>query len=220
MIFNRADDISLVFFSLFALLMFTTINYVVWRGSYQVRKFVIIFLAYLILFCSVVQSGAISQNFVPIGPLLFLSVLVGAIVFSYSRYGTRLLESHSFAMLIGFQCFRFPLELILHHWATIETIPETMTWTGQNWDIVTGLVSFIAIPFVNGSKAVVWTVQILGFVLLLNVLRVVVLSSPLPFAWPLANPLQLIAYLPYALIGPLFVGPALAWHLMTFRKLF
>jgi hypothetical protein len=52
-----------------------------------------------------------------------------------------------------------------------------------------------------------------------NVLRVVVLSSPFPFAWPLANPLQLALYFPYVLIAPLFVGAALAGHLVAFRAL-
>ena len=52
----------------------------------------------------------------------------------------------------------------------------------------------------------------IGFALLANVARVVVMSSPLPFAWGVEPPLQLGMHLPYALIVPICVGGALAGH--------
>ncbi len=219
MIFYPADKMSLILFSIFCVLMCLAVTSFVWRARYKPKKFLLLFSSYLIVFCGVVQSGLPIRFFVPFGPILFLSVLIGALVFALSEYGQKISATNSLALLIGFQGFRFPLELLLHHWVEIGTIPPTMTWSGQNWDIVTGLISLIGIPFVNKSKWIAWCVQVTGFILLLNVLRVVIMSSPLPFAWPLDNPILLIAYLPYALIGPLFVGVALAWHIITFRKL-
>lgn len=121
--------------------------------------------------------------------------------------------------LVGFQAFRLPLELVLHEWAAQGTIPGTMTWTGQNWDIVTGVVSVLAAPFAGRSRAVAWTANLIGAVLLLNVFRVVVLSSPLPFAWPVTPPLLLAFNLPYALIVPVCVGGALFGHIVLTRAL-
>jgi hypothetical protein len=145
--------------------------------------------------------------------------MMGAVFIAVSDAGKKVSQYFSLTALIGFQAFRLPLELILHQWAEIETIPSTMTWTGQNWDILAGIVSLLAIPFLKKSKRLAWAVQIIGFVLLLNFLRVVMMSSPLPFAWELDIPLQLIQYFPYCLIGPLMVGPAMAVHLITFRAL-
>lgn len=126
----------------------------------------------------------------------------------------------SFLMFLGtLQVFRIPLELLLHHWSSIGTIPVTMTWTGQNWDILSGIAAVIIFPIANRYRKAVWLFQAFGFVLLINLLRVVVMSSPLPFAWPLLNPLQLVMYFPYALIAPLFVSSTLFGHLVLFRKL-
>jgi hypothetical protein len=219
MAFHPADPISLAAFSVFAAVMFVIIVSAVRRTGYRSKKFVVCFVGYLFLFCGVVASGLPARFAIPFIPLLFLSIIVGAIAFAFSRYGQTVAQDFSLVALIGFQSFRLPLELILHHWADIGTVPATMTWTGQNWDILAGVLSLLGIPFVNKSKGVAWAIQVIGFLLLMNVIRVVILSSPFPFAWQLENPIQLVAYLPYALIGPLFVGAALAGHLVTFRKL-
>jgi hypothetical protein len=42
---------------------------------------------------------------------------------------------------------------------------------------------------------------------------------PLPFAWGVQPPLQLVMYLPYALIGPVCVAGALAGHVILTRAL-
>jgi FkbM family methyltransferase len=114
---------------------------------------------------------------------------------------------------------RLPLELILHSWGEQGTIPVQMTWAGQNFDVLTGITSLLLMKHVDKNRRVAWFANILGFGLLMNVLRVVVLTSPIPVGWNLENPLRLILYNPYAFIGPVFVIPALVLHLITFRKL-
>lgn len=175
--------------------------------------------AFLVLFCGVVWSGAPRQYPIPVIPLLFASILGSSIWFSFSKSGGALARALPLSVLVGFQAFRLPLELILYHWANIGTVPATMTWTGQNFDIISGIVAALAGPVANRSKVFAWIATIIGIALLFNVLRVVVLSSPFPFSWPLERPLQLILYMPYALIGPLFVAPALIGHLITIRAL-
>lgn len=219
MIFHPADDVSLWIFSAFALLMAVLCLFAVKRTGYKFKKFSVIFGLYLAGFSGLVAAGLPQKHVLPFFPLMFASVLILSLWFAFSEYGKRVSQVFSLATLIGLQGFRLPLELILHHWADLQTVPETMTWTGQNWDIVAGVASLLAIPFVNASRRLAWGVNMLGFVLLLNVLRVVIMSSPFPFSWPLENPIQLIAYMPYALIGPLFVGVAFAGHLIVFRKL-
>lgn len=219
-VFIHADTLSISLFTLFCVIMYLILLWAVRLSAPNTfKKFLFILSGYLIAFSAIVVSGLPLSYILPVVPLLFASVLFGAMVIAFSSLGGRLALSLSFAQLIGFQAFRFPLELILHHWAEIGTIPPTMTWTGQNYDVVAGVVALITIPFLNGNKATAWFSQILSFGLLLNVLRVVIMSSPLPFSWPLDRPILLFGYMPYALIGPLFVGAALTAHLITFRKL-
>lgn len=216
--FHRADLMSEILFSLFSFLMFLgTLK--VFRSVHISKNIQAIWAAYIVFFSGVVLIGIVASFPFAFAPMMLLSVLICYSFLAFSSIGFKVGQHYSFALLVGFQIFRIPLELLLHHWANINTIPETMTWTGQNWDILSGIAALIIFPIANRFKNAVWVFQILGFVLLINVLRVVVMSSPLPFAWPLVNPLQLVMYFPYALIAPLFVGSALFGHLVLFRKL-
>ena len=63
----------------------------------------------------------------PIIPLIFIGNFAVGVWLAFSISGKRIAKTFSLPVLIGFQSFRFPLELILHHWANIGTIPATMT---------------------------------------------------------------------------------------------
>jgi hypothetical protein len=121
--------------------------------------------------------------------------------------------------LVGYHAFRVPLELVLHSWAEQGTIPQTMTWDGQNWDIISGALAIMIAPFAIRSRALAWGVNVIGFVLLMNVIRVAALSSPLPIGWGQDPPLLLALHLPYALIAPVCVAAAIAGHIVLTRAL-
>lgn len=167
----------------------------------------------------VVQSGVIAAEPMPRIVILFGLINVVSLAVGLSRVGGWLAMSVPIAWLVAFQGFRLPLELLLHQWAMEGTIPETMTWTGRNWDIVTGIVALVAAPWAARSRAVAWTANVVGIVLLLNVARVAMMSSPLPFAWGVTPPLQIILHLPYAWIGPVCVGGAVFGHVVLTRAL-
>ena len=114
-------------------------------------------------------------------PLFVACMIVGAVAFGFSGTGHSLAVNVPFQALVLFQGFRLPLELVLHSWSRQGTIPETMTWTGQNFDIVTGIIAIAFFPFVARFKWMAWMANIVGLVLLVNVMRVMVLSSPVPF---------------------------------------
>ncbi|MBK7893022.1 MAG: hypothetical protein IPJ84_19855, partial [Bdellovibrionales bacterium] len=99
----------------------------------------------------------------------------------------------------------------------------TMTWTGRNFDVAAGLLSFLTLALMRlrptEVRRLAMIFNVIGFLLLLNVGRVAMLSSPLPFAWSLETPLQLVMHVPYFLIAPICVGGALVAHVVLFRKL-
>jgi len=168
---------------------------------------------------SVVASGWAAEQPAPRLTIFFMANNVFAIALALSPVGGWFSRSLPIAALVGFQAFRLPLELVLHDWASTGVIPQTMTWTGQNFDIIAGIAALAAAMIAGRSVVVGWAFNLFAFALLVNVIRVVALSSPLPFAWPLAQPLQLPFHLPYALIVPGAVGAALAGHVVLTRAL-
>lgn len=152
--------------------------------------------------------------------VLFFAAVMNAvsIIIGVSPVG-RWLSGLPLSMLVVFQGFRFPLELVLHSWVRQGVIPATMTWTGQNWDIVSGVLALIAAPFCRYSKALPWIVNAVGLLLLANVMRVAILSSPVSFGWPIVPKLELIYHVPSALIVPVCIGGALIGHIALTRAL-
>jgi len=171
------------------------------------------FTVWLFFIYGIVRSGVLLEQPMPRLLWLFVGVNLVSLVFALGPVGGALAEKLSFSALVGFHFFRFPLELILHRWALDGVIPMTMTWTGRNFDVATGLLSFLILALMRLRSTEVRRLalifNVIGFVLLLNVGRVVVLSSPL----------QLVMHVPYFLIAPVCVGGALVAHVILFRKL-
>lgn len=216
--FQPADPFSLTAFIVLCFIVAGTI-YVGFQKANVPSKFWGFFSTYVFILTIFASSGFTADHVIPVAPLIILSLLVVAVGFAISNNGWKIAQAFDFRALVLFQVFRLPLEFILHQWASLGTVPPTMTWTGQNLDVVTGVLSLMIAPFANKSKAAVWLFEIVGSLLLLNVLRVVVMSSPFPFAWPLEQPLQLIFHSPYVLIAPICVAPAISGHIILLRKL-
>jgi hypothetical protein len=183
--------------------LFSALGLVVWVGGLSV----------------LVASGLMEKLPYSGLPFFFGGVLLVSVITGLSPLGGRIAGQVPVAALVAFQAFRLPLELVLHRWALEGTIPLTMTWTGDNWDIVSGIVALVAAPFAHRHRVVAWGANVVGIILLLNVIRVALLSSPLPFAWMVTPPLLLALHLPYAWIGPVCVGGALAGHIVLTRAL-
>lgn len=174
--------------------------------------------AWLLAFSLFVASGLLEQRPFPLIPITFATLNLVAVVYALSAAGRSLAVNLPLQALVGFQAFRLPLELVLHAWVEQGTIPMAMTWSGANFDIVSGITAAALAPFAR-RPAVAWVANVIGFALLLNVGRAAMLSSPLPFAWDVQPKLLLIAHLPYALIGPVCVAGALAGHIVLTRRL-
>ncbi|MEN3368251.1 MAG: hypothetical protein V7609_394 [Verrucomicrobiota bacterium] len=152
--------------------------------------------------------------------ILFFAAAMNAVslAIGFSAIG-RWLSGLPLAALVAFQGFRLPLELVLHSWVGQGVIPATMTWSGRNWDIVSGVVALIAAPFCRRSIVWAWLANVVGLLLLANVMRVAILSSPVSFGRPVVPKLELIYHFPYALIIPVCIGGALIGHIALTRGL-
>ena len=179
--------------------------------------------AWLVLTYAVSASGVLATPSRPPPVMIFFAVsqLVAMFV-AFSPLGTRLLRL-PIAALIGFQAFRLPLELILHRWVEGGTLPVQMTYTGENFDIVTGVLAAPAALLIAYRPSWRWVVlafNVIGFGLLVNVARIAAFSSPVPFRSYWNEPPVLLAFhAPYGWIVPFCVAGALLGHLLVFRWL-
>ena len=177
-------------------------------------------LVWLGLLSASVASGVMIDATMPAVPIFLGASLVGGLAIGLSRLGLRLAQGLTLPVLVAFQGFRLPLELVLHNWAGSRTIPMTMTWDGSNLDIISGVLALLCAPFAARWRGAAWLANVVGLALLINVGRVAVLSSGLPISWQgVSPPLQLVMYLPYALIVPVCVAGALAGHVILTRAL-
>jgi hypothetical protein len=157
----------------------------------------------------------------PIALLLAPGILLSFTV-AFSPLGARL-SALPFAALIGFHSFRLPLEFLLWAFHKQGRLPVQMTFSGRNFDILTGisaiLVAYLAVRGKLGRKAVLaWNLA--GLALLVTIVAVALLSMPAPWrVFQNDPPNELVLHFPYVFIPALFVMSGLAGHLLVFRKL-
>ncbi|MDP6943728.1 MAG: hypothetical protein QF464_06220 [Myxococcota bacterium] len=154
----------------------------------------------------------------------FAVVMVTSLGFALSPVGRLLAAGIPLWVLVGFQGFRLPLELVLHAWYDQGTVPVHITYEGQNFDIVAASVALAGAAWLRYRPAdrwVAWLATVVGFGLLLNVIRVALGASPVPVPWNMgAEPvLQLPAYAPFGWIMSVCIGGAFAGYVITVRAL-
>lgn len=173
-------------------------------------------------------SGVLAAATLPPPVMLFaFGSMAVAVSAAFSPLGTRLARGVPIAALVAIHGFRLPLELVLHAWKEQGVLPVQMTFEGHNFDIVSGALALLvgawlsrAEPSSGAARAAVIGFNAVGFVLLLTVSTIAVLSSPVPIRTYLNEPGVLLAfYFPYGWIVPICVGGAMFGHLLIFRWL-
>jgi hypothetical protein len=154
--------------------------------------------------------------------LLLLAIVALAAAIAFSPLGNRLALFVPLWALVGVQAFRLPLELAMHRMYERGIMPGQMTYTGRNFDIVTGITAAIvaallASGYAGRKLAAAWNVM--GLALVLNVVVVAVLSTP---TFALFGPDRLnvfVTYTPFVWLPAVMVLAAFAGHLIVFRAL-
>jgi hypothetical protein len=112
---------------------------------------------------------------------------------------------------------RLPVELTLHYLFTLALVPELMTYTGRNFDVIIGITApIVGYLYYKGqlsaSLLLVWNVVgllLVGFILVNGVL-----SSELPFQqFAFDQPNAAMKYAPYVLLPALIVPLVIYTHL-------
>jgi hypothetical protein len=156
--------------------------------------------------------------------LLIIAIVGLACLITFDSSGRQLALGVPLWALVAVQGFRLPLELAMHEMYVRGVMPEQMTYTGRNFDIVTGITALIVGALLWAGRCPRWLVamwNVMGLALLLNVMVVAILSTP-RFAYFGSTPDRLnvwVTYPPYVWLPAVMVLAALAGHLVIFRAL-
>ena len=148
-------------------------------------------------------------------------IVLGASI-GFGPVGGRLATGLPLWVLVGVHVFRLPLEIAMHALVSRGIMPEQMSYSGRNFDVVTGATAIIVAGLVAagaGGRRLVMAWNILGLVLLVNIVVVAILSTP-PFAVFGPDRLNVfVTYPPFVWLPAVLVLAALAGHLIVFRAL-
>jgi hypothetical protein len=172
----------------------------------------------------VAASGALRRwdDMPPPFALLVVAIFLIAIRLALSTTGRRLAQHVPLWALVGVQAFRYPLELAMHGMYERGVMPVQMSYSGLNFDIVTGITAVLVAGLLAAGRVGRRTVaawNVLGLLLLVNIVTVAILSTP-RFAYFGEDRVNVwVTYPPYVWLPAVMVVAALAGHLLIFRAL-
>jgi hypothetical protein len=151
----------------------------------------------------------------------FASMVVMTLALAWSPFGRRFADKLPFVALIGFQAFRLPLELVMHRAVAAGIMPNVMSFTGYNFDIVTGATALPLALYAWRRPLPRWLLvlwNVTGQLLLFVVAAVALAASPVFRAFGDDQLNVWVTQFPYVWIA-VMVAAALFGHVVTLRKL-
>jgi hypothetical protein len=166
------------------------------------------------------RTDVIPPRFVwAIGPPLLAILLLFVL-----PAGRRRLNDLDVARLTLLHVVRLPVELVLFALFTHKAVPELMTFTGGNWDILSGITA-VPVWYLGHHRRVLprailitWNLVCLG--LLFHIVVNAVLAAPFPFQQhAFDQPNVAVLFFPYIWLPALVVPLVLCAHLVALRAL-
>jgi hypothetical protein len=154
--------------------------------------------------------------------LLVLTIVLLALRLALGPVGGGFARTIPLWVLVGVQGFRLPLEIAMHRLSERGIMPPQMSYTGRNYDILTGVSALLLAVLIARGRAGVRVVRlwnIVGLILLVNVVVVAILSTPRIAYFGVTNLNTFVTYAPFVWLPAIEVLAALAGHLVIFRAL-
>jgi hypothetical protein len=181
-------------------------------------------LAWLLVTALTAASGVLRRFDATPPPFAVLVLAVGVVGVGVpcSPLGTRLVRGLPLWALVGFQVFRFPLELVMHRAYVEGVMPVQMSYSGRNYDILSGITAGVLGLWLGRGWVPRWVVaswNVLGFALVVNVVTIAILSTPM-FRWFGNERLNIfVTYPPFVWLPAILVTAALMGHILVWRWL-
>lgn len=163
--------------------------------------------------------------FPPPMAIMLLGMIIISFIIGFSSFGKETALHLSFATLIGLQCFRFPLELIMHNAGNLGIMPPQLSFSGYNFDIITGILALVIFILylikIEPPKILIWLWNIWGSYCLVAIIVIAVTTSPMmrSFGDDPKNMNTWVLYFPYIWLPVVLVTIAISGHIIIWRKL-
>ncbi len=156
-------------------------------------------------------------------PLLAFGAIGLGVVISRVSVVKQALEVMPAWWPVALQTFRAPLELALYSLFVVGLLPEQMTFTGRNFDVLVGVTAPVMAFLMATKRAprwLQWAWQAGSVALLINVVSIAITSAPGPLHldW-MGAPLTIVGQWPYALLPAFMVPVAALGHVLAISKL-
>ena len=199
-----------------------------WEKDKQRKLFqrAMIFIVTWIVLISILSIKGFFTDFttLPPRPALAMLILLPVIfIIAFSKTGTQLLRVIPQHWVVFMQSFRIAVELLLLMAFINEKIPAQMTFGGRNFDILTGILALpVGYVLAKGKTYVpklAVAFNIIGLLLLINILVIAVLSMPTPFRYFMNEPANtLVGRFPFILLPGVLVPIAYTMHIFSLRQ--
>jgi hypothetical protein len=155
---------------------------------------------------------------------LFLAVFAVSCAIGFTRAGDRLARGLPLIALVGVQGFRLPLELVMHQAARDGLMPAQMSFSGWNFDVVTGATAIalaVLIGLGRAPRALIVAWNAMGIALLAVILGLALASTPAihAFGRDARAVNTFVAYVPFVWLPAVLVVAAIVGHILITRKL-
>jgi hypothetical protein len=195
-----------------------------WNYRIAISRFAAV--AWFGAFMLIAQSGALTHfdRTPPPMAMMMAGVVLISILIGLSSFG-RNAAAMPLAALIGLQAFRLPLELLMHRGVSRGIVPVELSYTGYNFDIITGIgAAVIAIAMWRGvsvPRGAVWLWNAFGLYSLAAILVIAILGSPMVhrFGTDPRHVNSWVLFYPYVLVPGTLVVTALSGQFVITRKL-
>jgi hypothetical protein len=179
--------------------------------------------AWLALWAGLAGAGLLARFDLRPPPfaLALASMLIAGVWLGLSPLAGQIARAVPLWALVLAQGFRLPLELLMHRAALEHVMPNALSFSGYNFDIVTGASAFlVAYALRRGTApALAWVWSCYGSLCLVAIAVIAIASSPMIAAFGPNELNTWVTHFPFVWLPSVLVVCALAGHLVVFRKL-
>ncbi len=184
----------------------------------------VFFIAAWSTFIGVLSAEGFFSDFMAIPPRIGMAMIVPfpfIILLSFSRSFSTILKVTPVSWLVAFQSFRIFVEILLLICVIKKLLPVQMSFEGYNFDILSGLFAIPVAKYLAKHPAsnAVLVYNIVGLLLLANIVVIAMLSAPTPFRYFMNEPANtLVARFPFIYIPGVLVVAAYSFHIFSLRQ--
>lgn len=190
-------------------------------------KILLFILPLWIFFQAVLAFGGFYQTSNSLPPRLLVFGVLPAVLFIilyFTFFRSSFIERMPLRLLTILHIVRIPVEIVLLWLFFGGQIPRLMTFEGRNFDILSGILAIIVylIAFRGGAvkRWILIAYNILGLVLLANIVSIALMSLPSPMQqMAFDQPNRAVLFFPYIWLPTIIVPIVLFSHLAALWKL-